>query len=160
MKKISLLLFCLVSFQLAAQVKLVSSNKEDTKVLADSLISNAKRCYIFFEEKEKGEYNYQLVYKSTENTESTDDRLTVIFRIRHIGADKNLEIEGTPEYHFNYVDGRFLDIFPFWFKFIDSSISQEDILKKKSHYIIHDNKRYLLQNRNDVWSISVHDVIK
>ena len=157
MKRISFLLFCLIFAQLvSAQVKFISSNKEDMKILADSLVSLAKMDYVYFKTNES-EYGVKIEYR---NTEDESNRMYFEYNIRYVNANENLEMKGTPEYHFKRVSGKFLDIFPFWYKYIDSEYNQEDMSKKKQHYIIKDDKRYLIQNKNNIWSIGIYDVIK
>lgn len=154
--KTTLTLFAiLLSFAINAQVKFITQDLTEVRAIGDSLTANAKRPYIFKEARTKGKYSYELYYK---NSDDETDNLYIHFKVRYIGASEDLEIEGIPEYQFYYVSGKFLDLYPFWNKFIDSEDSPEEISKKKSKYIIVDKTRYLFQKNSEDWNISVTEI--
>ena len=157
MKRIILSLLLLGSLPIFSQVKLISSSKDDMKTLSDSLTANAKSNYQFYKENNQGKYKFSLYYK---NSADEFDPLTVYFGVKYTGENQDLQITGTPEYYLSNVRGKFLDLYPFWNKYIDKQHTQEEILKKAAVFVIIDNKRYVFSKSNDIWTISAHDVIK
>ncbi|WP_165042553.1 hypothetical protein [Dysgonomonas sp. ZJ709] len=156
--KITIILFlsfCFLSAQ--SQIKFISSDKNDMRILADSIVSNAKRNYVFKSETNKGRYQYSLNYI---NIEDNNDQLSVDINIRWVGESRDLEIEGTPEFRFDYVRGRYLDLFPFWKKFINNEDNLEELAKKKATYILKNNQRYVFSSGNDFWTLSMKDILK
>jgi len=154
MKKLLILsflaVFAAVSF---AQVKFVSPNKSDMRSLADSLVSNSKREYVYFKQ-DSSQYAFQFTYV---NKLDNEDRLYFNFKISYIGANKDLEIAGTPEYRFYHVSGRFLDIYPFWNKYICIDESRDELLAKGAKFIKKDGKTYLISRSSELWSITIKD---
>jgi hypothetical protein len=153
MKKLILSIFLLASVFASSQVKFISTNKDDMRALSDSLVSNAKRHYIFKSEK-SSEYAFKYEYV---NTVDDLDRLYVLFRIIKKGENKDLEIKGVPEYRFESVSGRFLDLFPFWSKFINPGENMEALQAKGVTYIKRDNMTYLISKSGENWSISLNN---
>ena len=153
MKKLILSIFLLASVYASAQIKFISTNKDDMRALSDSLMSNAKRHYVFKSE-ENSEYAFKYEYV---NTVDDSDRLYVLFRIIKKGENKDLEIKGVPEYRFESVSGRFLDLFPFWSKFINPGENMDALQAKGVTYIKRDNMTYLINKGGENWSLSLKD---
>jgi len=153
MKKLILSIFLLASVYASAQIKFISTNKDDMRALSDSLMSNAKRHYVFKSEK-NSEYAFKYEYV---NTVDDSDRLYVLFRIIKKGENKDLEIKGVPEYRFESVSGRFLDLFPFWSKFINPGENMDALQAKGVTYIKRDNMTYLINKGGENWSLSLKD---
>lgn len=154
MKKTLLFFFLSITLSCFSQIKFISSDKKDARALADSLILNAKDTYIYKNEGQKGKYSYVIDYA---NQEDVSDRIYINFHIRYIDANDDLEIDGIPEYQFESVSGRLLDLYPFWNKFIDQQYTPEELSNKKAYYIVRDNKIYLIHKASDKWYISVKD---
>lgn len=72
---------------------------------------------------------YHLVYARTDEN-GDKSHIIVTYRVRNIGGNEALEVKGTDEYHFYMIHGRFLDIFPFWKKYIDPTAAKETIAEK------------------------------
>jgi len=146
-------IFLLASVFASAQIKFISTSKDDMRALSDSLVSNAKRHYVFKSE-ENSEYAFKYEYV---NAVDDSDRLYIYFHIYMTGENKDLEIKGVPEYRFEYVSGRFLDLFPFWYKFINPGENMEALQAKGVKYIKRDNMTYLINNSGEDWSIKLKD---
>lgn len=154
MKKLLLLSFLAVYSTFSfAQIRFVSSNKNDMRSLADSLVSNSKREYVFYQQ-DSSQYAFKLTYV---NKQDNEDRVYFDFKIRYIGANKDLETTGTPEYSFYYVSGRFLDIYPFWNKYICVDENRDELLAKGAKFIKKDGKTYLISRSGELWSITIKD---
>ena len=124
MKRSLFVLFLMMNIAANAQLSFVTEDLKDVRNLADSVALNAKRKYVY--EKEgtpSGEPNYYMIAYS--NIDDSNDKMNVVFRINRVGYNPALEIEGTKEYSFHGVSGRFLDLFPFWQKFIDNNADME-----------------------------------
>lgn len=148
----------LIAFTLtcsAQTFKFTSDNTKDMRTIADSIVSNAKRSYKFnSEEHIKDTYVYRLVYVNV--TDSTD-RFNVFYTKRMKGANIALEITGTPEYQFHSALGKFLDLFPFWKKFIDKASEPESASQQINDASINGKTFYLRDNTNYLkWEISMH----
>lgn len=153
MKKLfTTLIISVLLLNLTAQVKFISANKEDMRLMANSLITSAKTPFIYDTTVVKDQYRYDIVYKSQNNAEY---RLKFRINVTIIGANKDLEIPGTPEYHFSYVSGQFLDLFPFWNTYIQPIGNIEELTTKGATFIVKDNYRFVFSKNSDNWSISM-----
>ncbi|MDR1583971.1 MAG: hypothetical protein LBS55_12090 [Prevotellaceae bacterium] len=134
-----------------------ATTEEQARIIADSIISVMKRVYKFHSISTlSGHPTYYGVRYF--NTEKPDKYFLVEFHKAMLGANKDLEIEGTPFYIVTEINGRFLDIFPVWKKYFDNDAIQEDILKKWKHERILNVQdiRYkyrLTKEPNDLWQI-------
>jgi len=153
MKKLVLLTALFVSVFVCGQIKFISSSKNDMRALGDSLASSAKHHYVFkSEENSKYAFKYEYV-----NTVDNSDRLYIHFHISMKGENKDLEIKGVPEYRFEYVSGRFLDLFTFWNKFVNPGENREALQAKGVKFIKRDNMTYLINKSGENWSITLKD---
>ena len=123
MKKIFVLMLLSTSLLLQAQSldSFVAKDGQSAKKIADSLALIAKRPFQYVSEYgDKGNvlYNWVVLYNEVGNK---NNELSVWFRVKWIGANPSLEIKGTPEYVLDHVKGKFLDVFPFWKKYIDTT---------------------------------------
>lgn len=150
---LAVLLFT-VTTVLQAQIKFESYNLNEARQLADSIALNAKYPFVFVEEGiAKANHNQYFRYVNKENEE---ERLTVFFNIRMEGRNVDLEIEGTPKYEFNAVYGRFVNLFPFWKKFIDPTADAEKITTgSRYHNVNKDSRKFTLQRQSDKWGITM-----
>lgn len=156
-KNILTFLIIFITITLNAQVKFISNDKEDMRRLSDSIAINSKRNYIFYKEIPINKYNYTISYM---NATDNNDKLDVKIHIHYVGANADLEIEGTPQYKFERVDGKYLDLFPFWNKFIDKVEDPEALVKKGHTYITKDDEVLLFSRNSTGWYILMRDVIK
>jgi len=154
MKKLILFFAFILSITVSAQtsLKFKTNSISDVRQLADSIALNAKRIYTFDKDGvSKDDANYYIVrYK---NTSDDEDKLTVLFRIEQIGENDALEIKGTPEYHFYGAAGKFLDLFPFWHKFINPKSIAETVANDKSDNIMLNDIRFSIRDYNGYWKI-------
>lgn len=162
MKMLLLLLFLAFStVTISAQVKFISSDLNDIRQLADSIALNAKREFVFQKEGKalNSADHYVVLYKEKDNEEN---RMMVAFRIRMIGENDALEIEGIPEYRFEQVAGKFLDLFPFWNKYVNPKADAEVITTSRleKDEVIIDGDRFVLKNANTIWEIRRFDKIE
>jgi len=105
-------------------LKVISENQKDMRVLADSIVFYAKRKYKFSKEfmqidplTNKVDSNtFQIKYV---NEKDTTDFFNVLYLKVIRGENRAMEIKGKPFYLFYCAQGNFLDLFPFWNKFID-----------------------------------------
>jgi hypothetical protein len=150
--KLTLLFLFGLSLMVNAQIKFVSSDKNDMRVLADSIAANAKRLYVFDSERvnESDKYFYSLKYLTEDNA----DALTIGIKIIMVGKNTDLEIEGTPEYYLSVVYGNFLDLFPFWSRFIDDSKDAETVSKSGRVRVKKYERSFIFERNSDgKWGI-------
>ena len=126
-------------------LKFFSDDRKDMRALADSIALNAKRIYKFSREymvvdsSNKVAINvYRIKYLKVDDS---TDSLMFIYVKKIRGENPALEIKGTPYFEFNNVQGKYLDLFPFWKKFIDVN---SDIVK--SSYGNSNNYKYIYNN--------------
>ena len=126
MKKLILLVTVLFSTIIALAQNadpFFHTSKDSLKIVCDGLASMAKTKYTFisFSENLKRAGGV-ITYRDTNNE---DNRLSIFFSVYSEGANEALEIPGTPVYSFYSVRGNFLDVFPFWKKYIDPNADAE-----------------------------------
>jgi hypothetical protein len=152
MKNLLLLAILLISSFSQAQnfdflKKAYRSDIVFTREFADSIARNFREKYNFLEAREsrKGDV-YSIVYLPVSVSEETkkhikksidyaysgqcEECLKVHFKIFYEGANNDLEIVGTKKYMFDKFEGKFLDILPFWQKYIDPKAVAEEISSK------------------------------
>ncbi|MDN3672633.1 hypothetical protein QWY99_06140 [Flavobacterium branchiarum] len=159
-----LLLFCLISK--AQNIDLLKkANKCDfnfARTLSDDIISTAKTKYIFLTSKQsnylqlvtfvyvkegitetekKGIEAYLAIYTGRYELQ-LDNCITVHFKVNHLGANPDLEIEGTKEYVFDFVKGKFLDLYPFYQKNIEPTATTEKTLTTQIYSVRKDADGY------------------
>lgn len=150
--KISILLLVIALSCSAQTFNYVSNKANDMRTIADSIVSNAKRTYMFSNENQmKGSYITKIKYI---NPSDTTDILTMFYSKKMKGANAALELSGTPEYSFHSVYGKFKDLFPFWKKFIDTSSDPETASKELNEATVND-KRFYFRESNGQWEISM-----
>ena len=155
MKTKMLSLFLVLTITCSAQtVKFITDNLKDARQTADSIALNAKRTYRFSSEgKIKDSYIYRFRYV---NVSDTTDILPVYFHISMKGANSALEITGTPEYSFHTAFGKFLDLFPFWKKFIQPESDKASASQQMNEVTINGKRFYLRESPGREWEISMH----
>ena len=131
--------------------------------LSDSIAYNAKRQFVFNRSVKRSGRFYVLYKEKTEKDEKLD--INVVFHINNVGANRALEIAGIPEYRLETIEGSFLDIFPFWKKYID--LNADPVILSKDSYPY--NKRnvtfqnglngyYVFQSFNGNWKIQFIEI--
>ena len=131
------MLFVFLSMLAAAQSadKFVFSSVDSVKAFSDSLALNAKRKFKFENASMSNITNaYVVSYYEISNTDSKY-YLMVKFGKYNVGENKAMEIEGKPEYIFSFVEGRFLDLFPFWKKYFDPNADPMELSNMISKFV-------------------------
>lgn len=160
MKKEHLIFFILVisTFTIAAQVKFSSTDLTEVRQLADSIALNATSDFVFEKEGQalNSHNHYVVLYSDKENNEN---KLLVAFWINTVGGNPAMEIEGVSEYRFEHVAGNFIDLYPFWKKFINLDADAETITTSplKKDEIIVAGERFELKSTSSRWEIRRYD---
>jgi gamma-glutamylcysteine synthetase len=137
----------------AQSVKYITDNLNDVRQLSDSIALNAKRTFKYSKQgiPNEGKYVYLVKYI---NTVDTTEVMYIKFHIKMVGANEDLEIAGTRQYVFEYVSGRYLDLFPFWKKFVNTSEDIEELTKKGVTYFRMGSNRLTFSRANENWQLS------
>lgn len=129
----------------------ITTDIKTAGILADSITSSSKRRFKFVGYKitDKPESKLTFSYISDEKVDNNKNEdlirmytklklmdpvqkveyigMRVVFDIYMKGSNEDLEIKGTPQYTFHNVEGKFLDLFPFWQKFIKADAKATDL---------------------------------
>lgn len=152
MKKLLLFAVFFIGFVAQAQdynflKEAYQSDIDFTRKFADSIAKSYREKQVFFDAREGKRNNvYSIVYLPENVTEATkqnikkdinyaytgycEECLKVHFKTTMVGSNPDLEIEGVKKYMFNMYEGKFLDLFPFWQKYIDPKAVAEQIAEK------------------------------
>ncbi|MNG16429.1 hypothetical protein D3C84_1003440 [compost metagenome] len=83
------------------------------------------------------------------------DCLSVNFKVNNIGANPDLEIPGVKEYAFDSVNGKFLDLFPFYQENIEPTATTEKTTTTGVYSIRKDKEGYwynfIKSNTDGLW---------
>ncbi|MDP4240702.1 MAG: hypothetical protein Q8904_14660 [Bacteroidota bacterium] len=154
MKTKLFLLFLLPAFICNAQgpLKFMTFNLTDVREFSDSIARNAREGFQFAREgvSEDNRMYYEVVYTNHEDEESP---LVVLFRIDYVGGNGDRINPGTPQYLFNKATGRFIDLFPFWLRFMKPEAVKAVILDKKKDEAIVRGATYDFTEGPAGWSI-------
>ncbi|MBS2100409.1 hypothetical protein [Carboxylicivirga linearis] len=148
---IALLSICSFAYT-QTNFKFITSEKSDIRTISDSIALNAKRIYEYNKEGISDDnINYYII--SYKNVKDSLDKINVFFNIKMIGANTALEKKGEPQYTFYGVAGRFLDLYPFWLKYINPESNAEEITLrgKASHKI--DDIIFKLSEDKGIWKL-------
>jgi hypothetical protein len=159
MRDFMLLAFMLLSITTSAQTfRFVTQSTSDMRQIADSIVLNAKRTYAYNKEGEsKDNSNYYIL--SYKNVADSTDKMNVFFRINMIGSSDALKKEGTAEYQFYAVAGKFLDLYPFWHKFINPNSAIETVAEEKQDNRTTDNILFSIKEWGTYWKIEAHPIM-
>lgn len=133
-------------------LKYITFNLPDVREFSDSIVMNAKEAFKFESQGvlEDNRLFYEVKYT---NIDDADFPLEVLFRIDMIGGTDDLANPGTPQYLFNKINGKFIDLYPFWSKFMNSSANAENILLKKKDEAIVNGATYDFVQEKNRWTI-------
>lgn len=114
------------------------SSLEECAALAHSLLSVSKRTYVpdvrvSFPELHKAYVVYRFVEK--DHSQAAPRRVTMLFNLRMEGENKSLEIEGTPVYSLDVIEGAYLDLFPIWKTWVKPDADPESVAAEKKDRI-------------------------
>jgi hypothetical protein len=182
MKKTLLLATLLIGFLAQAQnIELLhqadNCNLDFARKFSDEIISDSKTEYIYFDSVEsKYSSTCSLIYvkeglteiQKKEVTESiahynstkgrygfTKDNCMVFeFKINYVGRNVDLEQQGVKQYAFNIVEGKFLDLFPFFQKNIDPTATTENTATTGSYSVRRDQDKYwynFIRTNQGIW---------
>lgn len=149
--KLTLSLLAL-AFICSAQLPLTTKSLINVRNVSDSLALNAKQAFKFDKQSiGKNDKNFYLLkYNNAADIESP---MVVAFRIKMIGSNPDLQIQGTPEYSFYKVSGRFLDLFPFWVKFMNPTAIAVNVSQKKEDTATINGETYYINEDGSNWQI-------
>ncbi len=110
----------------------IKDDEEKVREISDYLANNAKRNYDFksadYSRASKNYYIVSYTESGIPEKELTDkEKINMQFHVYYEGENTALEVKGTPIFTFKHVKGRYLDIFPFWKKYIDPNADAETI---------------------------------
>jgi hypothetical protein len=127
-------------------------NLPDVRQFSDSVALNAKEACKFESEGvwEDNRLFYRVKYA---NQDDADFPIEVFFRIDYVGGTDDLVNPGTPQYLFNKITGKFIDLFPFWSKFMNTSAIDTEILRKKKDEAIVRGATYDFNEEKTYWTI-------
>lgn len=133
MKFIVILLACLSSLCAQAQDRgiFTCSSTEGCVTAIDSLLCDASRKYTLCKSFVYRDNKYVFDYKGVKPGSSDSTKLRIVFIKRAKGANPALEIEGVPVYELQTIDGKYIDIFPVWKKYVDPSADIEAVAVRK-----------------------------
>ena len=129
MKKIVFLLFGLLALLTArAQERSIFTclSPEACVASVDSLLRGAKRAYKLTKSYSyDNQSKYVLEYKGAEASLPDSVDLRVVFIKRTKGANPAVEIAGVVVYELTAINGKYLDLFPIWKAFVDTTADNE-----------------------------------
>lgn len=129
MKKIVLLLFgslALLSVKAQERSIFTCHSPEACVASVDSLLRGAKRVYKLTESYSyDNQSKYILEYRGAEEGLPDSVNLHAVFIKRTKGANIALEIEGVVVYELSAINGKYLDLFPIWKAFVDTTSDKE-----------------------------------
>lgn len=159
---IALLLFIIVDKGHPQDVSWLSvTNQHEIKKIGDSIVRYAKRQFVFIEVKESPPHSdYFVAIYEPQNDSVTNVKLRVVCRKYLKGQNLDLEKPGEPEFRFDFAVGPFLDLFPFWKRFINPAAVLEDISIKRRDLIqiqLSDGKTvtFRFYKKDNVWYIAL-----
>lgn len=179
-KKLAVLALFILSFANAQNIDFLNqANKSDlnfARQFSDSIAKSCKTKFVFLDKVESSWGKSLTMVYIPENTSKEDiesikarmsrvgkiqffqieNGLCVQFRVVKEGENKDLEIVGVKKYMFHSVNGKFLDIFPFWKKNIEPTATTDNV--SKGVYSIRDEQKkiayYFKRNNDDgVWDL-------
>lgn len=136
MKRLTLLfcaLLCCVAVQAQNSAIFTQPSIEACVAATDSLLSNSKRQYVFAESYDVGINRRALDFKEKGSTAENPPLVRVITQKLVVGANPDLEIEGTTVYQIRSIVGPFLDLLPIWREQVDPTADQDQILALPSY---------------------------
>lgn len=78
---------------------------------------------------------YAVYYFVEKDPQAKPKRVKLLFNLRMKGENKSLEIEGTPVYSLDAIQGPYLDLFPIWKTWIKPDADLESVANKKKDQI-------------------------
>ncbi len=153
MKKLLFIVLVIIAQSVNAQLHFQTKDVKEVRQLADSIALNAKTPYIFSKEGvSKRNSNYYVIIYNNSNDDY--DRLGIAFHIEYIDRNLDLDIEGTLVYTFDFVQGNFLDLFPFWQRHINPNADAVKITKgTQKDQAKTQGLLYILQATGGTWEI-------
>ena len=121
---LSLVLIC------NAQLKFRTFNLADVREISDSIALNAKESFKFEAGGiPEGDRIYYVVNYC--NVNDSTNTIKILFRIDYMGVNQTNQDQGTAQYLFYKVSGSFINLFPFWSKFMKKNAVETEIFKAK-----------------------------
>ena len=131
MKKIILTtLFLSLVFISNAQLtlKFRTFNLTDVREISDSIALNAKESFKFVDEGIPVDNKIYYVVNYCNVNDSTNT-IKIMFRIDYMGINPTFQDQGPALYLFYKITGKFINLFPFWSKFMNINAVADEIFK-------------------------------
>lgn len=124
-KLLSIIVVSFISLSAKSQSAdiLYNVSKDSARMISDELASLAKRKFVYSSTFENLKA-YAIIFKYRDANDESNE-LKIYFSVNNVGENRALEIQGTPRYYFYMVQGKFLDVFPFWKKYIEPEADAE-----------------------------------
>ena len=125
----TLLLTIALTCNAQLRLKFRTFNLTDVREISDSIALNASGNFKFVSEGiPAGNLIYYVVNYC--NLNDSTNTIEVLFRIDYVGGvNQTFHDPGTAMYLFDKVTGQFIDLFPFWSKFMKNTAIEDKILK-------------------------------
>src|ERR1035437_5966126 len=132
MKTILTFLFLILVLTVSAQasLKYITFNSADVRQFADSVALNAEDEFQFRNQGVSAD-NRTLYVVNYITATDTLIKITVTFRIHLVGGTDDQVNQGSPQYVFEKITGRFNDIYPFWSKFMHPEADEVNVTTKR-----------------------------
>ncbi len=155
--KLTILFLALAFICNAQSLKFSFENINDVRQTTDSIVSGAKRTFKFLSiSRERRRIEKTSFIVKYVNANDSTDIIPVLIRTAKIGENKDLEIKGTVQYSVKFTQGRFLDLFPFWKKFINKNADEHKIVEiGYQSFDIGDNHLMFKKVGESIWTISM-----
>ena len=133
-------------------LKFRTFNLTDVREISDSIAQNANESFKFAGEGiPVGNIIYYVVRYCAVN--DSTNTIKVLFRIDYMGVNQTYQNQGTAQYLFYKVTGRFINLFPFWSKFMKHSAVAVDILKARKDETNVGGATFDFNVESDHWAI-------
>ena len=155
----TILLYALVS-KAQVSVPLRTAKISDVLATVDSAAQNAKNEYTLTKlDTAQGKLHGDMYFVLTDKN-NAEKKLILRFLKSKEGRNADIGIAGTTYYYLLTVNGGFLDVFPFWKKFVQPDANMDKVIKEEGSYLLlmegDKQRRVNLQKEGpDKWYIQI-----
>lgn len=162
----------------ATKLKLANNcDANFARQFSDEIAKSFRTKYVFFDEliylggtkstliyvpenatdEQKKSLKAHMLYSERMSNFESEGNLCVNFTINKIGENKDLEITGVKKYQFEFVNGKFLDLFNFWKQNVDP-VANTELISSKGISAIRKNElgfwyNFAKRPNSDIWYI-------
>lgn len=151
-----LVLLALLSTAKAQSSLLVAHSLGEAKAIADTVAKGYRLPYKWY--KTDSLRDSEIVMVCYKNQNNPDDKMQVVFSRFMEGANKELEIPGTPAYYLKFFNGKFLDLFPFYKRFVPAATAEQTSQQWNNKTLVDTEKgkrEVRLHSEDDHWEIDI-----